>query len=86
MYACCIRGWSSTLIGSTKLLDEYSKRALARVWKATRFSWWFTTLMHKFSDEAFAYRLQLAELGYLAESRAASQAIAENYVGLPFDC
>ena len=71
---------------STTLLDEYSMRALARVWKATRFSWWFTTLMHKFSDEAFAYRLQLAELGYLAESRAASQAVAENYVGLPFDC
>ena len=71
---------------STTLLDEYSARALARVWKATRFSWWFTTLMHKFSDEAFAYRLQLAELSYIAESSAASQVIAENYVGLPFDC
>src|SRR5208283_3203605 len=71
---------------STTLLDEYSARALARVWKATRFSWWFTTLMHKFSDEAFAYRLQLAELIYIAESSAASQVIAENYVGLPFDC
>ena len=69
---------------STKLLDEYSARALARVWKATRFSWWFTTLMHKFSDEAFAYQLQLAELSYISESSAASQVIAENYVGLPF--
>ena len=67
------------------LLDEYSARALARVWKATRFSWWFTTLMHRFSDETFAYRLQLAELDYLSSSRAASQVIAENYVGLPSD-
>jgi p-hydroxybenzoate 3-monooxygenase len=71
--------------GSATLLDEYSTRALARVWKATRFSWWFTSLTHKFTDEAFAYRLQLAELTYLAQSRAGSQAMAENYVGLPFD-
>jgi p-hydroxybenzoate 3-monooxygenase len=68
-----------------KLLDEYSTRALARVWMATRFSWWFTSLMHKFSDDPFAHRLQLAELGYLAGSRAASQVVAENYVGLPFE-
>jgi p-hydroxybenzoate 3-monooxygenase len=66
------------------LLDEYSARALARVWKATRFSWWFTSLMHKFSDEAFAHKLQLAELEYLAGSEAASKSLAENYVGLPF--
>jgi p-hydroxybenzoate 3-monooxygenase len=71
--------------GSATLLDEYSTRALARVWKATRFSWWFTSLTHKFTDDAFAYKLQLAELTYLAQSRAASQAMAENYVGLPFD-
>jgi p-hydroxybenzoate 3-monooxygenase len=70
---------------STTLLDEYSARALARVWKATRFSWWFTTLMHKFSDDTFAHRLQVAELEYLAESGAASQVVAENYVGLPFE-
>jgi p-hydroxybenzoate 3-monooxygenase len=70
--------------GSDTLLGEYSARALARVWKATRFSWWFTTLMHKFSDELFAHRLQLAELDYLAGSVAASTAVAENYVGLPF--
>ena len=68
--------------GSTTLLDEYSTRALARVWKATRFSWWFTSLTHKFTD---AYKLQLAELTYLAQSQAASQVMAENYVGLPFD-
>jgi p-hydroxybenzoate 3-monooxygenase len=71
--------------GRETLLDEYSPRALARVWKATRFSWWFTTLMHKFSDDAFAYKLQIAELDYLSTSEAASKAVAENYVGLPFD-
>ncbi|HXA36945.1 MAG TPA: 4-hydroxybenzoate 3-monooxygenase [Steroidobacteraceae bacterium] len=70
--------------GSDTLLEEYSSRALARVWKATRFSWWFTTLMHKFSDEVFSHRLQHAELDYLSSSRPASQAMAENYVGLDF--
>ncbi|MFM1884966.1 MAG: 4-hydroxybenzoate 3-monooxygenase [Pseudomonadota bacterium] len=68
----------------SRLLDEYSQRALARVWKATRFSWWFTTVMHKFSDDAFAYKLQVAELDYLAGSAAGSASVAENYVGLPF--
>jgi p-hydroxybenzoate 3-monooxygenase len=68
--------------GSETLLGEYSARALARVWKATRFSWWFTTLMHRFSDDSFAYRLQLAELEYIAQSEAAARAFAENYVGL----
>jgi p-hydroxybenzoate 3-monooxygenase len=71
--------------GSTTLIDEYSNRALNRVWKATRFSWWFTTLMHKFSEDPFAYRLQLAELSYLAQSPAASRSLAENYVGLNFE-
>ena len=70
--------------GSETLLEEYSPRALARVWKATRFSWWFTTLMHKFSDDALARKLQLAELEYLCESDAASKAVAENYAGLPW--
>jgi p-hydroxybenzoate 3-monooxygenase len=68
--------------GSETLLDEYSNRALARVWRATRFSWWFTTLTHKFSEETFAHRLQLAELDYIAESAAGAKAFAENYVGL----
>jgi p-hydroxybenzoate 3-monooxygenase len=68
--------------GSTTLLDEYSSRALERVWKATRFSWWFTTLMHKLSEDRFAHRLQLAELQYLAHSSPASRSFAENYVGL----
>jgi p-hydroxybenzoate 3-monooxygenase len=70
--------------GSETLLDEYSKLALARVWKATRFSWWFTTLTHKFSEETFAHRMQLAELDYIAKSGAAAKAFAENYVGLDF--
>ena len=68
--------------GNETLLHEYSARALARVWKATRFSWWFTTLMHRFSDESFAYKMQLAELEYITGSQAAALAFAENYVGL----
>jgi p-hydroxybenzoate 3-monooxygenase len=70
--------------GSEALIDGYSARALDRVWKATRFSWWFTMLMHRISDDPIDHKLQLAELGYLAGSRAASQSVAENYAGLPF--
>jgi p-hydroxybenzoate 3-monooxygenase len=70
---------------STTLLDEYSVRALSRVWKATRFSWWFTQLMHRFSADPFAQRMQSAELEYLASSEAAARALAENYVGLSFE-
>ncbi len=70
--------------GSETLLGEYSSRALARVWKAARFSWWFTTLMHKLSDDPFARKLQLAELDYLCESEAACKMVAENYSGLPW--
>jgi p-hydroxybenzoate 3-monooxygenase len=66
-------------------IDNYSQACLARVWKAVRFSWWMTQLMHKFGDnESFEARVQGAELSYLFGSRAASQALAENYVGLPF--
>jgi p-hydroxybenzoate 3-monooxygenase len=65
-------------------LDHYSDRALRRVWKAERFSWWFTQLMHKFPDDGpIGQKLQEAELDYLVNSRAASTAMAENYVGLP---
>ena len=65
-------------------IDAYSARCLARVWKAERFSWWLTTLMHRFPDtEGFGQRVQEAELDYLVNSRAASTALAENYVGLP---
>ena len=67
-------------------IDAYSATCLARVWKAERFSWWFTSLMHRFPDTgAIGQKLQQAELDYLVRSRAASTALAENYVGLPFD-
>ena len=67
-------------------IDHYSARCLARVWKAERFSWWFTTLTHKFPEGgAMGQKLQRAELDYLVGSRAASTVMAENYVGLPFD-
>ncbi|HEY0748248.1 MAG TPA: 4-hydroxybenzoate 3-monooxygenase [Steroidobacteraceae bacterium] len=67
------------------LLDQYSELCLRRIWKAVRFSWWFTSIMHKFSDDAFNHRLQLAELDYLSGSTAALTSLAENYVGLPFE-
>ncbi len=66
-------------------IDAYSQKALARVWKAVRFSWWMTTMMHRFPDTGdFDQKIQEAELDYLTHSRAASTALAENYVGLPF--
>jgi len=66
-------------------IDAYSDRALARVWKAVRFSWWMTQVLHKFPDtDRIAARIQLAELNYIAGSRAAMTSMAENYVGLPF--
>ncbi|QKC91681.1 4-hydroxybenzoate 3-monooxygenase [Mesorhizobium sp. NZP2234] len=66
-------------------LDAYSAKALARVWKAVRFSWWMTTMLHRFPDTGdFGQRIQEAELDYLVHSRAASTALAENYVGLPY--
>jgi p-hydroxybenzoate 3-monooxygenase len=65
-------------------IDHYSERCLRRVWKAERFSWWFTSLMHKFPETGeFGQKLQEAELEYLVSSTAASTALAENYVGLP---
>jgi len=65
-------------------IDHYSQRCLARVWKAERFSWWLTSLMHRFPDTgAFGQKIQEAELEYLVSSRAMSTALAENYVGLP---
>jgi p-hydroxybenzoate 3-monooxygenase len=68
---------------STAGLDHYSARALARVWKAERFSWWMTTLLHTFPDSAFEGKMQLAELDYVFNSRVAATVLAENYVGLP---
>ena len=69
---------------SDAAIDAYSQRCLSRVWKAERFSWWFTSLMHRFPEAGeFGARMQRAELDYLVGSRAASTALAENYVGLP---
>ena len=73
--------------GSTSGLDRYSERALARVWKAIRFSWWFTSLTHRFPGEeacGMGEKLQIAELEYLVNSETAKASLAENYVGLPF--
>ena len=70
--------------GSDAGLDGYSARALARVWKAERFSWWFTELTHRFPDAGpMERRMQAAELDYIRTSRAAQTVLAENYVGLP---
>jgi p-hydroxybenzoate 3-monooxygenase len=67
-------------------IDAYSQRCLGRIWKAERFSWWFTSLMHRFPEAGeFGARMQRAELDYLVGSRAASTALAENYVGLAMD-
>jgi p-hydroxybenzoate 3-monooxygenase len=67
-------------------LDKYSAICLRRVWKVQRFSWWMTSMLHRFPDEnAFDRRRQLAELDYVTSSRAASQSLAENYVGLPME-
>ncbi len=71
--------------GSDSELEAYSSRALARVWKAERFSWWMTMLLHRLPEAGpFGRRIQQAELAYLAGSRAAQAAMAENYVGLPY--
>ena len=70
---------------STAGLDGYSDRALARVWQAERFSWWMTRLLHRFPESSgFDQKVQRAELEYLAGSRSAQAALAENYVGLPY--
>jgi p-hydroxybenzoate 3-monooxygenase len=66
-------------------IDAYSARALARVWKAERFSWWMTSILHTFPDtDAFGRRMQRTEFDYLVASEAASRSLAENYTGLPF--
>ncbi len=66
-------------------IDDYSQRALSRVWKAERFSWWMTNTLHRFPDQgSFGQRIQEAELHYLVSSRPASTSLAENYVGLPY--
>jgi p-hydroxybenzoate 3-monooxygenase len=71
--------------GDDSGLERYSEKALARVWKAQRFSWWMTTMLHTF-PEGLPYdgKLQDTELAYLFSSDAAMRSLAENYVGLPF--
>ena len=67
-------------------IDHYSDRCLRRVWRAERFSWWFTTLMHRFpADADIDNKLKQAELDYLLHSEAGLRSLAENYVGLPLN-
>lgn len=71
--------------GSSEGLDGYPKKALARIWKAERFSWWMTQMLHRFPESTgFDQKMQTAELDYLFSSKAAQTALAENYVGLPY--
>jgi p-hydroxybenzoate 3-monooxygenase len=78
------RALSGFYAGSSEGIDRYSATCLARVWKAVRFSWWFTSLMHQFPENGeFGHKIQQAELDYLITSPAASTSLAENYVGLP---
>jgi len=70
--------------GRSEPLDRYSQTCLRRVWKVQRFSWWMTSMLHRFeSDSGFDRRRQIAELDYVTSSRAAMTTLAENYVGLP---
>ena len=72
--------------GSSERLEEYSATCLRRVWKAQRFSWWMTQIMHRFPNETgFDHRRQIADLDYLTGSQAAMTSLAEQYVGLPLD-
>ena len=72
--------------GSTDKLARYSETALRRVWRAEHFSWWMTSMLHRFHDESpFHHRLQLSQLQYVTGSRAAATMLAENYTGLPFE-
>ncbi|HLL98683.1 MAG TPA: 4-hydroxybenzoate 3-monooxygenase [Rubrobacteraceae bacterium] len=72
--------------GHTDLLEAYSDTCLRRVWKAQRFSWWMTSMLHRFEEnDRFRHRLQIAELDYVTSSHAASTSLAENYVGLPME-
>ena len=70
---------------STAGIDGYSDKALARVWKAERFSWWFSSLMHTYPDQsAFDLKMQIAEIAFLRTNKAAQKSMAENYIGLPY--
>jgi p-hydroxybenzoate 3-monooxygenase len=81
MLAEALQGWYR---GDPAGIDGYSARCLRRVWKAERFSWWFTSLMHRFPENGeFGFKMQTAELDYLCQSEAMQKVVAENYVGLP---
>ena len=72
--------------GKSEGLQRFSETCLRRVWKVQRFSWWMTSMLHRFqSEDSYSHHLHLAELDYVTSSRAASTTLAENYVGLPFD-
>ncbi len=72
--------------GSDHLLRGYSQACLRRVWRVQHFSWWMTSMLHRFEGETgFDHRRQLAELDYVTSSRVAAQSLAENYVGLPLE-
>ena len=78
-------GLTGTKKGCDRGLEGYSQKALARIWKAQRFSWWMTMLLHRFPDRiSYDDRLQETELSYLLSSETAMRQLAENYVGLPF--
>ncbi len=77
--------WQFYETGGKDGLDSYSHKALARVWKAERFSWWFSSLLHRYPDQSeFDLKMQQAEIDFLRENEAAQKAMAENYVGLPY--
>lgn len=72
--------------GDTELLERYSEICLRRIWKGQRFSWWMTSMLHRFDGEdPFEHRIQVAELDYVSTSKAAMTTLAENYVGLPYE-
>jgi p-hydroxybenzoate 3-monooxygenase len=83
---CLSRALAAHYAGDAQGIDTYSERCLRRIWKAERFSWWMTTLLHRFPQTSdFDQRIQRAELDYLIGSTAAQTVLAENYVGLPFE-
>jgi p-hydroxybenzoate 3-monooxygenase len=71
--------------GRADLLDAYSQTCLKRVWRAEHFSWWMTSMLHRFPDDPFQQRLQRSQLEYVVSSRVAAASLAENYVGLPLN-
>jgi p-hydroxybenzoate 3-monooxygenase len=75
---------AALLRGDETPADDYSRRALRRVWRCTHFSWWMTTMMHRHGND-FDAQLQLSQLQWLASSTAGAQGLAENYAGLPLE-